>query len=405
MARWQFYLADSKDLSNTQELTQARGRTLSLTLNQPGTLSFTYPITDEFAPLINPIVSAIKAYRNGVVVWSGFVSTIDEDISGNRMQVTAVGWLARLDRRVFRIAGTVPDQQFTDTDDADIIYTLLERANGIASGEHGVGVSSIALVDSYTARWPSGSSPNVPTWIKRGSKLPNEGPGGATSYVAQARSKKIDRHAPIGSEIQQLVQIENGCDIEVDPVTRELNIYRKKTRDLTNVVFGYRWGPNNIERLSRQIDGATVINYMRAIGSATVGSQVADDGSAPLPPALPNTYPSQTLYGLLEEVATLSDVRDTNGASAANILAAYAAAEVYVRQQPRQIYSLTPYPHTTGSAVFEPFAEYELGDRVYFSARQGQRVKIDKQAVRVFGIAINIDEEGNERVQQLQLTP
>lgn len=393
MAKWQYYLANSKDLSNIAELTQARGRTLSLVLNQAGTASFNYPITDQFAGQINPITSAIKAYRNGTLVWSGYVSTIDEDISGNRMTVNSTGWLSRLDKRIYRTASNVPDVTYTSQDDADIIYDILSRCNGIATGEHTAGVTTITSVDGSTVfRWPSGSSPNTPSWIKKGNKLPNEGAGGATAYAAATRTMKIDRFSSALAEIQKLTQIENGCDIEIDPATRELNIFRKKQRIMNGtanpgVNFGYRWGPNNIQACGRQIDGQTVVNYELALGPTSLTPQFYQDTA------------SQDAYGPLDEVTTLSDVRSTN------ILLAYATVEVLVRKDPRIIYSMTPYPYTAKSSVPQPFVDYRLGDQVYFSARQGTRVSIDKQPVRVFGMSLNIDEEGNERMDSLQLTP
>jgi hypothetical protein len=99
---WKFHLADSRDLTDIAELTQARGRQLGLILNRGGAASFNYPMSAEFSDLIQEWKSAIKAYRwnwratqalragggRGNVwdcLWTGYVANIDEDISGDRM--------------------------------------------------------------------------------------------------------------------------------------------------------------------------------------------------------------------------------------------------------------------------------------------------------------------------------
>jgi len=105
--QWKFILANSSDMSNIGELTQARGRQLQLALNRPGAASFTIPLDDELGNGIWPITHAVKAYRKGSDdlwqhVWSGMVWTIEEDISGNRLSVNVVGWLQWLEKRILR---------------------------------------------------------------------------------------------------------------------------------------------------------------------------------------------------------------------------------------------------------------------------------------------------------------
>jgi hypothetical protein len=385
-AQWKIVLASSHDLSNIGELTQARSRQLSLVLNRAGSLSFTIPMDDELAAQIWPIESAVKVYRQGstgtILIWSGYVNTVDEDVSNNHMSVNCVGWLNRLSKRVLH-----RDRQYSATDDGDIIQDLLGEANARTTGEYSALTTSATLADGYVVQWPSGSSPNLPTFIKWNGKLPNEGSGGPTAYVAATRNQNYTRYQTnILQAIQGLTEIENGCDIYIDPTTRALSVYRRKRKVVGSVVFGYRWGPENVAQFNRQIDGSTVANYGLATGSSGVTGQVVDDDV------------SQSLYGPFEEVYSLSDVSQTN------ILSAYAGAEIALKATPRQLFSITPFNWTTKANVPEPFVDYNIGDQVKFVARHLPRVSVNQQ-VRVFGIALDIDEEGNEKLSQLQIYP
>lgn len=513
-ASWKFILARSLDLSNIGELTQARGRQLQLVLNRAGSLSFTIPMDDELGSQIQPVTHAVKAYRLGStgtqLVWSGFVNTIDEDVSNNRMTVNCVGWLDRLSKRVLR-----SQAQFTAADDGAMIRELLVHGNAVSGGEHpsainsatpyervapswnsalsatrlGAGVLTgasvttdarlfffdtnasggtvqiayaatsgtfLTLLDStgvaptqsntgslltvtvqpskryYVSlvstsqgtvtmtlsgpvdapssllRWPSGSSPNTPTWLTWGGTLPNEGVGGVTAYTdlttitvtqpdgSTTTAARNGTYPPwqtnILSTIQQLTEIENGCDVSVDPATRALYVYRKRRRVLSSVVLGWRFGPENVAQFNRQLDGSALANFGLATGSATVAGQFADDRAMPTP------YSSQLAYGPLEEVYSLSDVDQ------AKTLGAYAAAEILLKYIPRQMYSITPFNWTPDNSVPEPFVDYRIGDQVTFVARQLPRVAINQQ-VRIFGISVAIDEESNEKLGQLQIYP
>ena len=46
----------------------------------------------------------------------------------------------------------------------------------------------------------------------------------------------------------------------------------------------------------------------------------------------------------------------------------------------------------------DPLVDYGLGDQVYLTAKYPPRIEISNQAVRVFGMDITIDDEGNERL-------
>jgi hypothetical protein len=204
--------------------------------------------------------------------------------------------------------------------------------------------------------------------------------------VQAFRNKTYSAWQNAGQAVTELTQIENGCDVFVDPATRMLYVYRKKMRVRSDVLFGFQFGPNNVADFSRQIDGSTTVNYHLTTGKAGVGGQYVADTS------------SQATFNLLEENTNLSDVVDPN------ILGAYSGAEIAVRKTPRQLYSVTPFGWTSDNGVPEPLVDYAVGDQVHLVAKHSPRVNVD-QMVRIFGMDIQIDNEGNERLGALKLAP
>lgn len=200
------------------------------------------------------------------------------------------------------------------------------------------------------------------------------------------RNITYTRGQSIGAAITDLSDTEAGFDFTIDPITRVMNIknwneYADKTQ---TVDFGYSWGPNNMSNFNRQIDASTMCNRMTAYGK--YGGGMAED------------IPSQQEYQLFEEEAQLSEVVNPN------VLLGYAGGEVVIRKEPRQVYSFQPYPWVDGRTP-QPFVDYGLGDKVVFSAKEAPRVQISKQAVRVFGINITITDDGNEKLDTLQVMP
>src|SRR4051794_13555370 len=111
---WKFVLVNSNDLSHIGELSQAHGKKLQLVLNKPGSASFTYPMNADYAGSIMPYSTGIKAMRwnrlSSLVagysvwdcMWSGYVLPIDETVDQNHMNISCIGWLARLGKRFVR---------------------------------------------------------------------------------------------------------------------------------------------------------------------------------------------------------------------------------------------------------------------------------------------------------------
>jgi hypothetical protein len=211
--------------------------------------------------------------------------------------------------------------------------------------------------------------------------------GGVTAYVIQNRNMRYTRNTFALPHIEQLVNLENGCDYHVDPASRLVTAHRRFRRIKDDVVVGFAWGPSNVQQFGRQIDADQQINYLLATGDLGTIAQYAHDTA------------SMDEIGPLEDVVQLGGVKDNN------VLLAYAGAEVLVRKAGPITYGITPFPYVPGSGVPEPFVDYRPGDQIRVTARKPPRGNIVNQAVRTFGFSISADEEDNERLGQLQVAP
>lgn len=358
---WSFRLILSADMFPIAELKKAANKSLTLSLNKPGSANFTYPMDDELSGLIEPIATGIIAYKDNIPVWSGMIiGPLNEDAETNTMTIPVMGWLDKLNHRILR-SDLPTTGKYEDIDDGTILFDLLQRANDFGP------------LPSYDYEGTTHTA-DTSTFIEEGTKnypVEEEAP----------RTAKFDKYTNIGAEIDKLTNIENGCDIEVHPITRELNIWRRKMTDRTEVIMGYNAPPFNLASFKPTRDTSQMVNYFRAIGRFNDG--LAED------------TPSQELYGLIEETGAMTDVSDPEN----TILPAFAGAEVAVRSTPRVTYDVAPFSQN----IFQPFVDYQLGDKIYISANKGHW-NLAKQAVRIFGLTLNIDNEGNEKVSNLQLS-
>lgn len=385
---WKFILVNSKDLSHITELSQSRDKKLELVLNKPGSATFTYPMNNEYAAAITPFSTGIKAMRwNRIAsaaaghavwdcMWSGYVLALDETVDANRMAVSCVGWLQRLAKRFVR-----RQKVYAAKDDAEIVQDLLAEVN------------LTTAPDGYVVPVPTGSNPATPTWLTWGGTAPNEGSGGATAYVpltgAALRNKTVLPYSYVLPTIEELMSIENGGDIVVDPLTRAITWHRKYRRVRDDVVFGFQWGPQNLRGFGRNIETDAQVNYMLVTGAPGTTAGMMDD------------KPQQSVIGLLEENVALTDVKDNN------ILLTYAGGEILVRSNGRITYTIQPFPlpYDRPSNVPQAFIDYRVGDQTRFTAVHPPRINIRNQAIRLFGVSIDINNDGVATLGPLQVAP
>jgi hypothetical protein len=391
--QWKFILVNSKDLSEIGELHQARGKSLNLALNTPGSASFTYSFEGNLAADIAVISTGIMAYRRGSsdtykLVWSGYINEINEDVNGGTMTVSAVGWFERLNKRIAR-----QDILYKSQYDYEIIVGsgFAIPSGGVASGiihiANKTTTASGYTIASGTVPVVSGSSPNTPTWMSAGTYEDGMRPAVATGSGAARQDVSIKQDSSFGEAIMTLVNQENGCDIYVDPSTRALNVYGTKGSVKSEVWFGYNWGPENIKEFSRSTTTNDIANYLVGRASGTTAQSINTASS------------SLNDFGLFEDHLDV-----TLKTADPEVLAFYTAAEYAFRSDPRTTptYSVSPYPYTIGSSVPEPFTDYDIGDKVKLRAVSEPRVNVNG-TFRIFGLSISISDDGNENIDSLNI--
>lgn len=359
---WKFILIDSNTMEELGEIKSARGKQLQLALDKPGGCNFNVPIDYQLFKDVEEINHGILAYRNKEPRYSGMIWNLDESIDGNSIAVQSVGWFETLNHRILRENVGYPPFNTGVVNAGQIVFMPASGSVG-TTGYHPGGLLTIA-------------SAQHPTWLVEG----------ISSDVMQ-RIISYQKGQNIGQAIMQLSEIEAGFDFWVDPLTRALDLTSwDSVPDKTNsVVFGYNWGNKNIKQLGRQFDPSVMANRVTALGK--YGGGFAED------------IESQEKYQLFEEMTQLNDVVDPN------VLLGYAGGEVLLRSRPRVLYSFTPMPFNGNRRVPEPFKDYDIGDMVSFTAVRPPRVDIRGQAVRVYGMNIDISDEGNEKVSALQISP
>lgn len=398
-SRWRFILAYSHDMNERiGELSQARGRKCDVLLNRPGSAECQYPMDADYANSIAPYKTCIITERfnwratlarreaglYGQVwdpIWSGYILNSRQNWDEGKIDIAAVGWLARLGKIHSRAKIVL-----NNTDDGATIMALVRAVNGHVS-EHAAGINNFVATDGTTIRWPLGATPNTPTFLLPIGELPDEGVGGSTPYVSQLRSNTYEVYSPILPQIEALNNLENGCDVHVDPVTRELSVHRRYRRDRNNVVIAFNWGPSNVAQFGRDIDGDRKTNHVLARGDIGTTPQYAED------------IDDMLECGPIEEVHNLSGVKSNS------TLLAFAGAEVLVRNQGVITYGITPFTYIPEGSVPEPFVEYREGDYVSVEAYRSNMDRITGGGVRVFGLSVTLDDNNNERLGQLQLSP
>lgn len=206
-----------------------------------------------------------------------------------------------------------------------------------------------------------------------------------TAPSTATRTRTYRKYDNVGRAIEELVNVENGFDWTINPLTKVFDMYTSLGSTKPGIHFGFRAGPDNLSRAGRAIDASNLANYIVATGK--YGAAVSSDGT------------SASTYGPQDDVVSIGDFAASDYGST---LLAVSGAELLFRKDPRQLFSITPKPYVAGGSVPQPFVDYTLGDIVYYSAKVG-RMNIEAQAVRIFGISISLDESGTERVSELRV--
>lgn len=361
---WQFILCntpDPRDPSGALEelgvLESATGRTCDIVRNRAGSAGCSISVYDDYAGEILDRVSdgdvrgtlrkTLLVRRNNIDLWSGPILTIQGTLTdgGSSITLGAVGWLEYLfHREIF----------------AETHYTT--------RGQDLIAYALLALARSQYPGHP------VPIFA-----------GTAFGTMAD-RSPTFSKGDTFGAALQRLSDVESGFDMDIDPRTRQLNLFAWDSYvTRSNIKLGYGWGPENISKLDWSENGATAVNILRASGNNNV-------------PVVGTDTASQDDFGIWEESVNLPT-------EDAEILPVYVNAELAIRSNPQVVYTITPTAvGREDDGAPHLFDDFRIGDRISFTAKEGAFV-VEDQGIRIFGASVSIDEEGVETVTSLQTSP
>jgi len=364
---WQFILCHTPDptdptgpLDEIGELESARSRSVEITRNRAGSASCQISIYDEFIKELldkvpmgdvrGTLRKTLLVRRNKVDMWSGPIVSIQGSLAdgASSLTISAVGWIEYLFHREL-----AADKHYTSQRADVIAFDLLSVAN------------------LQTPLYP------VPIF-----------PGTAygASLPTSIRSPTFSKGDTFGASIQKLSDVESGFDFDVNPRTRELNIFAWDSYVVrNNIRLGYRWGPQNIAKLDWTEAGINTRNHITAVGNSNMPYSDSD-------------VPAIEEYGLFQETVTLP-------VETAEILPAYVNAELAVRSRPQITYTVTP--KSLGQIEDDSphlFEDYFIGDQISFTAKEGY-FEVKNQGIRIFGANVSISDEGVETIDTLQTTP
>ena len=201
----------------------------------------------------------------------------------------------------------------------------------------------------------------------------------ATSTTPRTRTYQVGQN--IGAAIRELSEIENGFDIDVDPTTRNITFEPNTSYvDQTDVTYGYKTIPNNLEDVIVNDDGTVKANSINVQGAYIIGNaddltDIADVGI------------------IMEDWLSASDIKDDQ------VVGAYANEEIVFRKDGQVTIAAKP---AHGAPM--PYIDYDFGDKVYVSSQRG-RMQLDRQPVRVFSGRISWNAQNEPIIDELGLTP
>jgi hypothetical protein len=353
--RWSFWLVSISDMRNIAPLSSSSGtpsgmRLRGLGRNMTGRFEASLPMRSEAAILAQPHSTAIRADRlpaaggGAVTRWSGFVQSINTDLSSERTTITAIGWFEELNNRLIRMDEAASGRlNFVDEIGGEIARELLRMAN---------------------EQTDSDLNPR-PTHLRMGSRTDT-----------QRRTISFQHGTTYGAAIDGLSQIENGFDWTVDPLQRTLDICGPDEYEQVDAHLVH--GINCSVSVSE--DGARRRNRITITGAGGIVESVDD------PEAI-----AAAGGQIIDEQANLSSIADSS------ILQAYGVAEIAFLANAPIILSVRP--RSLGN-VPRLYDDFNYGDQMFLTARGG-RVNLDRQPVRPFSVDMSFSEQGDEIIDEM----
>jgi hypothetical protein len=349
---WRFRLADSTSMKTILYFT-ATGRVLTLVLNRPGSFTCSARIDAPFAYNVRKHATCVVCERNGIPVWSGPVMAVQRSTQSESVTVTCNGWLEELNKAY--------------------VHAEDEALTSFVSGDDSGGQIAMKLLRILATRKDS-SGALIPVRVR---------PGAAGDI--QRRKRVYARGQSIGAAIQELSDVENGMDMLVDPITRLLSTAPPTAyRNLWRVHYGYGMAPNNVLAATYQRGRVVDGEHRHRDGR----QQPLRDGGRSGRHRCSRRRASRTRW----RCRTSPTPRCWRPTPTASWSTAPAARHGDLRAALRR-----------RDDIYRPWDDFFLGDQVYLSVNKDS-FQLDRHPVRIFGLTIAFDDEGNETITEIQGT-
>ena len=374
--RWTVLLCDQWAYPLEDISSFALDKQFGYRLNRPESLTFRVPsdhrLVNELAPDGRPnlaiIRRTIKAFRQerlpaggltNVLRFTGWVWQLQDegDADDAWTTVSVYGPMQRLARRICtNSSGSIAAATWTATDGGLIVHSILSQLNAGAAWAH--------------------------SGIETGTREPTD-------------VRTVDlTNMSLSAAIVQLTSAFNGFDVQFVPLDRRdghlarLDIMSRRGTHRAHAILGWGIAPHNVLGASRLFDAETYSNTVTLQGATP-----EIDGARPIQAEATDCLQQQDV-GIYRTVESYPDV--SNPA----YLQALATEELGFRKRAREIVSL----QLQGGRAPEPFTEWDLGDTVplYVGARQRGGYT---GSVRVYGFDLDVNNEGQETVSSLILSP
>lgn len=364
-------------------------RKLTLPFMRMPTYSFTLPLTHIRVPRLLNEMLICQVRRDGRIVFNGHIISAEENAAQDAQSVafTAAGPLWVLSRRFIALS-TVP-VGWADGGDAGahpglMAVNALNTVNDdvpsqtrYLSGQFHTGVklgtqslTSLPLSSPRRAKYG-------PVWFKTMAEALAELSAGASTFEWEI--------API--------EFETPPDQDPDflspfPIIAQLNVAETVGVNRPNAIFEYGTTRANVESYTRSVSRENIATYVHVpypgfpepLG--TKGVIFAQDTAAS------ESY--NLLHGLVDNASIADD----------SLRGALSKAYLNVRKSPREVLSFKPSMNTRPM----PFTDYSAGDQVRVRAVIDGDTRFDR-LVRIWGITIDIDPNGNEMVDLELIQP
>lgn len=353
MADWRFMLTDLHGVV-LGELTNTSSRQVTLPLNRVPTASFQILANHYLAPYFmdNTWDGLLKCYRNNTLRFIGPIVSTNEAFDSNS-QTIAVNAASPLWRLTYRLLGTSPTgfsygNASTTYDMGFIAQQVLAAANaveytGISSG------STVASVNSSVGTW----------WYKDALTALGEMSVTNDSFDFECAPTEP---TSVGQPWPQI-----GV----------FNVMPTLGTTKPNAIFEYGTSPGNVVSYGRQIDRTAMCTF------GYIQQPAVSDYSGVLTSSDATAIAARGIFQALI---------DNGGVEWTVLRQAIADMNVQVRKVARQVVTFVPAPNS----LIKPFDDYGVGDQVRARIIGPTGIVALDAMMRVWGITIAINDNGDE---------